>query len=92
MAYYRHFLTMLYSTKGVLSNRKKQFLVNSVEGTCEGQINGAKCIRKLGEVFYCMIRVSNLELAVSLCVKYNNFQGLQVNLHNKNHHFYQILI
>ena len=65
-----------------INDDNKQFLVNSVEGTCEGQINEARCIRKLGEVFYCMIRVSNLDLAVSLCVKYNNFQGLQVNLHN----------
>ena len=60
----------------------KDFLTNSIEGTCEGQINGAKCIRKLGEVFYCMVRVESLEQAVSLCVKYNNNHDLKVNLHN----------
>ena len=59
----------------------KQFLLNSIEGSCEGQINGFKCIRKLGEVFYCMIKVESLDQAVALCVKYNNTHDLKVNLH-----------
>ena len=61
---------------------EKKFLMNSFEGTCEGQINGVKCIRKLGEVFYCMIKVESIDQAVSLCVKYNNNHDLKVNLHN----------
>ena len=42
---------------------EKKFLMNSFEGTCEGQINGVKCIRKLGEVFYCMIKVESIDQA-----------------------------
>ena len=62
-------------------DNKKKFLFNSVKGSCEGQINGNKCIRKLGEVFYSMIRVNSMEQAVTLCVKYNNTNDLKVNLH-----------
>ena len=80
-----------------IDDKDKKFLSNSIEGSCEGQINGNKCIKKLGEVFYCMIKVSSLEQAVTLCVKYNNTRDLKVNLHNltykmKKNEMPQILI
>ena len=64
-----------------INDQNKKFLINSIEGSCEGQINGIKCIKKLGEVFYCMIKVSTLEQAVTLCVKYNKTHDIKVNLH-----------
>ena len=64
-----------------INDVNKKFLMNSIEGSCEGQINGNKCIKKLGEVFYCMIKVSTLEQAVTLCVKYNKTRDIKVNLH-----------
>lgn len=64
-----------------INDQYKKFLINSIEGSCEGQINGIKCIKKLGEVFYCMIKVSTLEKAVTLCVKYNKTHDIKVNLH-----------
>lgn len=64
-----------------INDQYKKFLINSIEGSCEGQINGIKCIKKLGEVFYCMIKVSTLEQAVTLCVKYNKIHDIKVNLH-----------
>ena len=64
-----------------INDQYKKFLINSIEGSCEGQINGIKCIKKLGEVFYCMIKVSTLEQAVTLCVKYNKTHDIKVNLH-----------
>ena len=64
-----------------INDQNKKFLINSIEGSCEGQINGIKCIKKLGEVFYCMIKVSTLEKAVTLCVKYNKTHDIKVNLH-----------
>ena len=64
-----------------INDKNKTFLMNSIEGSCEGQINGNKCIKKLGEVFYCMIKVSTLEQAVTLCVKYNKTHDIKVNLH-----------
>ena len=64
-----------------INEQNKKFLINSIEGSCEGQINGIKCIKKLGEVFYCMIKVSTLEQAVTLCVKYNKTHDIKVNLH-----------
>ena len=80
-----------------INDKDKKFLMNSIEGSCEGQINGIKCIKKLGEVFYCMIKVSSLEQAVTLCVKYNNTRDIKVNLHTltykmKKNEMPQILI
>ena len=66
--------------KGI-TDTKKEFLTISIEGTCEGQIDEAQCIKKLGEVFYCAIKVPDLEQALTLCVKYNNVNDLKVNLH-----------
>ena len=80
-----------------INDQNKKFLINSIEGSCEGQIDGIKCIKKLGEVFYCMIKVSTLEQAVTLCVKYNNTRDIKVNLHTltykmKKNEMPQILI
>ena len=66
--------------KGIKDENKK-FLCNSIEGTCEAVIEGNECIKKIGEIFYCAIRVDNLEQAIMLCVNYNNNHELKVNLH-----------
>ena len=80
-----------------INDKNKEFIETSLTGSCEGQINNVKCIKKLGEVFYCAIKVGNLEQALALCVKYNNMHGLKVNLHNlslktKKHEIPQVLI
>ena len=71
----------IYKGIKVENNESKKFLCNSVDGTCEAMIDGEECIKKLGEIFYCAIRLDNLEQAVQLCVNYNNTHELKVNLH-----------
>jgi len=59
----------------------KSFICTSVESTCEAKINENECIRKLGDVLYCAIKVSSLEQALFLCVKHNGTYDMKVNLH-----------
>ena len=60
---------------------KKQFICNSVEAVCEAKIEGENCIRKLRNVLYCALKVDSLEQALFLCVHYNNYYDMKVNLH-----------
>lgn len=76
------FISLMDDIFKTITDPKKKFLATTIESSCEGQIDDVKCIKKFGEVFFCAIRVSNLEQALTLCVKYNNNQGLKANLHN----------
>lgn len=76
------FVKLMEEIFKAINDDNKKFLSNSIEGTCEAVIEGNECIKKLGEIFYCAIRVDNFEQALMLCVNYNKSHELKVNLHN----------
>ena len=65
-----------------IPEKNKKFICNSVEGVCEAKIDGEDCIRKLRNMLYCAIKVESLEQALVLCVHYNNYYDMKVNLHS----------
>lgn len=65
-----------------IPEKNKKFICNSVEAICEAKIDGNECIRKFGDMLYCAIKVESLEQALFLCVQYNNYYDMKVNLHN----------
>ena len=64
-----------------IPGENKKFICASVEGICEAKIEGKDCIRKLRNMLYCAVKVENLEQALFLCVHYNNYYDMKVNLH-----------
>ena len=65
-----------------IPDNNKSYINTSVEGTCEAKIETKECIRKLGDILYCAIKVESLEQALFLCVQYNHYYDMKVNLHN----------
>ena len=51
-------------------------------GVNTDSINENGFVKKFGGIFYCAVKVKNLESALSLCIKYNNYLDLKVHLHN----------
>lgn len=91
------FVTLICDIFRGIPDKEKKFICNSVESTCEAKIEGDECIRKLGDMFYCAIKVSSLEQALILCLQYNKYYEMKVNLHNityklKKYKIPQILI
>ena len=76
------FVTLICDIFRAIPDKDKKFICNSVESTCEAKIEGDECIRKLGDMFYCAIKVNNLEQALVLCLQYNKYYDMKVNLHN----------
>ena len=77
------FVTLICDISRTIPEKEnKQFICNSVEGTCEAKIEGKECIRKLGDIFYCAITVNSLEQALFLCIQYNKYYDMKVHLHN----------
>ena len=76
------FVTLICDICRSIPEKERYFLCNSVEATCEAKIEGNECIRKLGDVLYCAIKVNSLEQALYLCIQYNKYYDLKVHLHN----------
>ena len=75
------FVTLICDIFRAIPDKEKKFICNSVESTCEAKIEGDECIRKLGDMLYCAIKVNNLEQALILCLQYNKYYDMKVNLH-----------
>ena len=76
------FVTLICDINRNIPEKEREFLCTSIEGTCEAKIEGKDCIRKLGDTLYCAMKVNNLEQALYLCIQYNKYYDMKVNLHN----------
>jgi len=76
------FVTLICDIYRRIPEKNKSYICTSVEATCEAKIEARECIRKLGDILYCAIKVESLEQALFLCVQYNNYYDMKVNLHN----------
>ena len=76
------FVTLICDIIRNIPEKERELLCTSIEGTCEAKIEGKDCIRKLGETLYCAMKVNNLEQALYLCIQYNKYYDMKVNLHN----------
>ena len=64
-----------------IPEKNKEFICNSIEGICKAKIDDNECIRKLGDMLYCAIKVESLDQALFLCIQYNDYYDMKVNLH-----------
>ena len=76
------FVNLICDIYRKIPDKNKSYINTSVEGTCEAKIEKKECIRKLGDILYCAIKVDSLEQALLLCVQYNHYYDMKVNLHN----------
>lgn len=59
----------------------KKAISSGVKNSNSEKKNKENIVKQLGNIYYCAIKVDNLDQALCLCVKYNGYNDLKVNLH-----------